>query len=223
MTVHLHREIESIKRRILSLSALVEEQVCMSVESLLQRNEELATLVEQRDERIDQLEVEVEEECLKVLALYQPVAVDLRFLVAVLKINSDLERIGDLAVNIAKKAIRFSEGPPVPIPFDIARMWRDTESMLRDSIKALINLDSSLAANICIRDDSVDDMKKAYRHVALELIQNGEGDPDILLTLMAVVRNLERIADHATNIAEDVIYMVDGKIMRHSEWPSENP
>ena len=218
MTVHLHREIESIKRRILSLSALVEEQVSMSVEALLRRDEELAELVCQRDERIDQLEVEVEEECLKVLALHQPVAVDLRFLVAVLKINSDLERIGDLAVNIAKKAIRFAKGPPVPIPFDIERMWRLTESMLRDSIKSLINIDSSLAANICVRDDEVDDIKKDCRHLTVELISNGEGDSETLLTLMAAVRNLERIADHATNIAEDVIYMIEGKIMRHSEW-----
>ena len=218
MTVHLHREIEFIKRRILSLSALVEEQVCMSVEALLRRDEELAELVCQRDERIDQLEVEVEEECLKVLALHQPVAVDLRFLVAVLKINSDLERIGDLAVNVAKKASRFAEGPPVPIPFEIDRMWRLTESMLRDSIKSLINIDSALAASICIRDDEVDDIKKDCRRLTVELINNGEGDPETLLTLMAAVRNLERIADHATNIAEDVIYMIDGKIMRHSEW-----
>lgn len=220
MTVHLDREISSIKRQVLSLSVLVEEQVRMSVEALLQRDEELATLVRERDERIDQLEVEVEEECLKVLALHQPVAVDLRFLVAVLKINNDLERIGDLAVNIAKKAIRFAKGPPVSIPFDIERMWKVTESMLRDSIKALIDLDPTLAAEICVRDDVVDDMKKEYRDLSLELINDKERDSDTLLNLMAAVRNLERIADHATNIAEDVIYMVEGKIIRHSEWTS---
>jgi phosphate transport system protein len=164
MSVHLQREIERVKKGILALCAIVEDQVQMAVRALLDRDMNLAHSVEERDRDIDQREVEIEEECLKVLALYQPVAVDLRFIVAVLKINNDLERIGDLAVNIARKAESFAAEPSMPIPFDIAGMWEKTHAMLRDSIDALVNMDGHLAADVCRRDDEVDRIKREIRN-----------------------------------------------------------
>jgi phosphate transport system protein len=218
--VHLQREIDRVKKSILALSAIVEDQVQVAVRSLLDRDVELAQSIELRDHDIDRREVEIEEECLKILALYQPVAVDLRFIVSALKINSDLERIGDLAVNIAHKAISFANEPPVEIAFDIAGMWEKTQAMLRDSIDALVNMDSKLAADVCRRDDEVDRIKHEIRNGAEERIRREPEKVRPLMRLLAVSRNLERIADCATNIAEDVIYMSDGRIIRHTKADS---
>jgi phosphate transport system protein len=215
MSVHLRREIENLKKDLLSLCAIVEEQVQTAIRALLERDEALAADVERRDEEIDRREIEVEEECLKTLALYQPVATDLRLIVAVLKINGDLERIGDLAVNIARKAAAFAEEPFMEIPFDIAGMWEKAQAMLRESIDALVNMDAPLAAAVCARDDEVDRMKHELRTSIEEMICHDGQRTRPLLRLLAVTRNLERIADCATNIAEDVIYLVEGKIVRH--------
>jgi phosphate transport system protein len=217
MSVHLQREIEGLKKSLLSLCALVEEQAQRAVRALLERDDRAAREVEQRDVEVDHREVEVEEECLKILALHQPVAVDLRFIVAVLKINNDLERIGDLAVNVARKAITFARQPPLAIPFDLEAMWHKTRAMLRDSLDALVNMDAALANDVCARDDEVDAMKRDIRVRAEDMIRVEPERVAALYTLTAAARNLERIADHATNIAEDVIYMVDGKIIRHGE------
>jgi phosphate transport system protein len=215
LSIHLQREIEKVKKGLLSLCALVEEQVQWAVRALLDRDAELARKVERRDLEVDQREVEVEEECLKALALHQPVASDLRFIVSALKMNSDLERIGDLAVNIAKKALAFCSQTSMEIPFDLAGMWKKTQTMLRDSLDALVNLNAPLANSVCARDYEVDRMKRDIRHKAEEMMRANPDFAPVLLTLLAVSRNLERIADHATNIAEDVIYMVEGRIIRH--------
>ncbi len=217
MSVHLQREIDGLKRQLLSLCAVVDEQVQLAMRALIDRDEPLARQVRQRDSDVDQREVEVEEECLKILALHQPVAVDLRFIVAALKINNDLERIGDLAVNIARKARAVASGPPMAIPFDLAGMSEKTQALLRDSLDAMVNLDAKLASEVCGRDDEVDHMKRAIRRQAEEMIAADPSMTRILLRLVAVSRNLERIADLATNIAEDVVYLVDGKIIRHQE------
>lgn len=217
MSVHLQRAIEGLKKGLLSLCAMVEEQVQRALRALLERDVELARQVEQRDMEIDQREVEVEEECLKTLALHQPVAGDLRFIVAALKINNDLERIGDLAVNVARKAASFSPQTSMEIPFNLAGMGEKTQEMLRDSLDSLVNLDPKLANSVCARDDEVDQMKRAIRIRAEEMMRKDPDRVSPLLTLLAVSRNLERIADHATNIAEEVIYMVEGKIIRHGE------
>jgi phosphate transport system protein len=217
MSVHLQREIDGLKRQLLSLCAVVDEQVQLAMRALIDRDEPLARQVRQRDSDVDQREVEVEEECLKILALHQPVAVDLRFIVAALKINNDLERIGDLAVNIARKARAVASGPPMAIPFDLAAMSEKTQALLRDSLDAMVNLDAKLASEVCGRDDEVDHMKRAIRRQAEEMIAADPSITRILLRLVAVSRNLERIADLATNIAEDVVYLVDGKIIRHQE------
>jgi phosphate transport system protein len=185
------------------------------VRALLHRDVEMAKAVELRDKDTDQREIEVEEECLKTLALHQPVAIDLRFIIAVLKINNDLERIGDLAVNIARKAVSFTEETRMDIPFDIAGMWEKTQAMLRDSLDAMVNMDAAEAANVCKRDDEVDQIKSKIRIEVEERIRREPDKVRPLLRLLAVSRNLERIADCATNIAEDVIYMVEGRIVRH--------
>lgn len=223
MSVHLHRALDKLKQDLLSLCALVEDQTQRAVRALLDRDLQSAKEVQRRDAEIDQREVEVEEDCLRVLALYQPVAGDLRFIVAALKINNDLERIGDLAVNIARKAASFATLTPMEIPFDLAGMWRKTQAMLRDSLDSLVNLDVALAENVCLRDDQVDRCKRNIRLKYTEMIRQ---DPELtpaLLTLMAASRNLERIADQATNIAEEVIYMVEGKIVRHVEGNGHSP
>jgi phosphate transport system protein len=217
MSVHLQRAIDQLKKDLLALCALVEEQTQIAVQALLTRDEERAHEAICRDLEIDQREVEVEEECLKILALYQPVAADLRFIVAALKINNDLERIGDLAVNIARKAITFAAGQPMEIPFDLAGMWDKTQAMLRDSLDCLVNLDAALANAVCTRDNEVDALKRAIRLKAEDMIRKNPERAPLLLTLVAVSRNLERVADHASNIAEDVIYMVEGRIVRHTD------
>jgi len=208
-------ELERLKKNLMGLCALVEDQVQMAVRALLNRDVEMAKSVVQRDKDIDHREIDVEEECLKTLALHQPVAIDLRFIIAALKINNDLERIGDLAVNIARKAVSFAEEPRMEIPFDIAGMWEKTQSMLRDSLDAMVNMDTAQASSVCRRDDEVDKIKYDIRVGVEEQIRREPDKVRPLLRLLAVSRNLERIADCATNIAEDVIYMVEGRIIRH--------
>lgn len=215
MAMHLRREIDELKKRILSLSAIVEQRVREAVKAVEERDATLAKKVIDGDVEVDQSEVEVEEECLKVLALHQPVAVDLRFIVAVLKINNDLERIGDLAANIARKAAAFASQRPMAIPFDLTGMAEKTQAMLHDSLDSLVYLDTALASSVCARDDEVDKMKHDIRRQVEAMIQTEREHVKSLLRLLAVCRNLERIADLATNIAEDVIYMVEGQIIRH--------
>jgi phosphate transport system protein len=215
MSVHLQRQIERLKKDVVSLCVVVEEQVHLAVRALLDRDENMARRVEARDLDIDQREVELEEECLKTLALYQPVAGDLRFIVSALKINNDLERIGDMAVNIARKALSLVELPPMTIPFDLATMSQKAQAMLRDSLDAMVNLNARLASSVCARDDEVDQMKREIRGKAEQLIRQDPNSLGVMLALLAVSRNLERIADHATNIAEDVVYLVEGRIIRH--------
>ena len=215
MSVHLQREIDRLKKSLLSLCALVEDQLESAMDALQQRDGAKAQRVLDRDAEVDQREVEVEEECLKALALHQPVACDLRFLVSVLKMNKDLERVGDMAVNIARKAITVAGYSDVDIPFDLAGMWHKARAMLRDSIDALVNRDARLAQQVCVRDREVNGMKKDIRRQAEDLLRSQPDRVSVWLALLGVARNLERIADHAVNIAEDVIYLVEGRIIRH--------
>jgi phosphate transport system protein len=217
MSLHLQREIEKLKKHVLSLCAVVEDHVHKAVRSLLDRDARLAREVEQGDVDVDRREIEVEEDCLKILALYQPVAIDLRMIIAVMKINNDLERIGDLAVNISHKATAFIAEPAAEIPFDLELMWEKAQGMLRDSVSSFIEMDVELAKNVCTRDGEVDRMKHENRNAIEELIRQKSNLVRPLLRILAVSRNLERIADCATNIAEDVIYIVEGKIVRHYE------
>lgn len=223
MSVHLQREIEKLKKILLSLSALVDEQLELALAALQERDVVRARRVLERDAAVDQREVEVAEECLKTLALHQPVASDLRFLISVLKMNKELERIGDLAVNIARKAITFAGCADLEIPFDLAGMWQKSHAMLRDSIEALIQRDAALAQRVCARDNEVNRMKHQIRCQAEELMRRQPERITAWLALLAVARNLERVADHAANIAEDVIYLVEGRIIRHENNPPAAP
>ena len=215
MTQHLQREIEKLKKMILALSAVVEDRVHRAVKAVAERDPNLAAQVLDGDREIDLLEVEVEEECLKVLALHQPVAIDLRFIIAVLKINNDLERIGDLASNIAWRAESLAKLPPVPSPFDFHTMAKAVKAMLGQSLESLVNLDAQLARAVCAADDAVDAINRELYQKITGLIKQKTEDTESLIHYFSVSRNLERIGDHATNIAEDVIYMVEGQIVRH--------
>ncbi len=217
MSVHLQREIEKLKRDILSVSAMVEENVGVAVRSLLERDDEMAARLNDLDAKVDQREVEVEEECLKILALHQPVAIDLRFIVATLKIDNDLERIGDLAVSISHKTLAMKKDPTLEIPFDIKTMADRAQKMLHDSLEAFVNLNADAAQEVLMADDEVDEMKRDMRRRVDAVVQQDVKRFNQYYTITGAGRNLERIADHATNIAEDVIYIAQGKIVRHSE------
>jgi phosphate transport system protein len=215
MTRILQREIEKLKKMILAESAVVEESVSKSVRAVKTRDAALAIGVVDSDEDIDQTEVGVEEECLKVLALHQPVASDLRFIIAVLKINNDLERIGDLAVNIAQRAEFLAAREPVEQPYDLTQMSNTVCEMLHKSLDALVNTDAPLAGQVCAMDSVVDAMNRsAFAHVQ-DAMRRSPDRLEGLVSVLSVSRYLERIADHATNIAEDVIYMLQGEIIRH--------
>ena len=215
MSIHLQKEIEKLKKLIISEGTVVEESVRMAVASIEKRETTLAQKVIEMDDEIDHLEVNLEEEGLKILALYQPVAIDLRFIVAVLKINNELERIGDLSVNIAERALFLSTKPPIDIPFDFNAMTGYVRKMLTQSLDALVTMDPSLAKYVCESDDRVDEInREMYAQVKNGILQKPER-LECLIHFLLVSRHLERIADLATNIAEDVIYMIDGKIVRH--------
>ena len=215
MAKHLQREIENLKKKLLALGARVETAVKDAGLSIEKRDSELAQKIIDEDLNIDQTEVEIEEDCLKALALHQPVAIDLRFIVAVLKINNDLERIGDLAVNVAERAVFLASQPEINISSDIINMAQNAQSMLKNSLDALINHDSQLANQVCESDDIVDQMnRQMYLKVQDAIVKNPQRIAS-LIHLLSASRHLERIADHTTNIAEDVIYMIEGQIIRH--------
>ncbi len=211
----LHKEIEQLKQQLLALGALVEQRLDTAVKSVQERNLDLAISVIDHDGDIDQEEVNLEEDCLKVLALHQPVAIDLRLIVAVLKINNDLERIGDLAADIAGRGKDFATSTAVDVPFDLLGMSEKVQVMLQRSLDAMVNLDSEIARDVCACDDAVDDIHSAMYPKIKNAIRRQPEHVEQLLSYLSVSRYLERIADHATNIAEDVMYLIDGEIVRH--------
>lgn len=215
MAQHFQRELERLKRKILSVGSLVEERVGDVKQAINTLDSALAEKVIQSDYAIDELEVEVEEECLKVMALHQPVAVDLRFIIAVIKINNDLERIGDEAVNIAKRIQSIASKPAPEINIDFSTMADTAEEMLKLSLDSLVNFDLDTAFKVLPMDDKVDKINgEAYEKIKEALRQN-PAHPGQLINLMLTARHLERIADHTTNIAEEVVYMIEGEIVRH--------
>ncbi len=216
MAVHLQRQIESLKQKILFVGTLVEEALAKSVSALVNRDRNLAKAVIDQDAEIDRMEVEVEEEVLKTLALYQPVAADLRFVVAVLKINNDLERMGDLAKNIAKRVMFLTQCERVDLPVEFRTMSTKTQAMVKQSLDALVNSDPALARTVRASDDQVDQLRRNIQQSIEQQIVKHPTQTECLMRLTSVSRHLERIADMATNIAEDVIYMVEGEIVRHN-------
>ncbi len=215
MRRHLQVELEKLKKRILFLGTMAEESVRKAIKALKTRDLDLAQKVIEGDREIDEMEVEIEEECLKILALHQPVAVDLRFITAVIKINNDLERVGDMAVNIAERVMVVAKRPSVSLAFDFDLMAERVEAMLKMSLDSLVNLDVDLAYKVGLMDDEVDRLnREGYDQIKSALKKEPER-ANYLINLLLVYRHLERIADHATNIAEEVIYMIEGKIHRH--------
>ncbi|MGB5985130.1 MAG: phosphate signaling complex protein PhoU [Desulfobacterales bacterium] len=215
MTKHFRRELENIKKQILTLGAMVEERVQIAIKAVTENDSKLAEKIIRSDHEIDAKEVEIEEDCLKILALHQPVAVDLRFIVAVIKINNDLERIGDQAVNIAERVGVTAKREQLDFFFDYSTMGEKAQSMLKMSLDALINLDVDMAYKVVTLDDEVDNIKiEAYDRIKTALGKH----PDkvgYLINLLLISRHLERLADHTTNIAEEVIYLIEGEIIRH--------
>lgn len=215
MAKHLEKELERLKKLIYSLSARVDENLELAVKSIQDGDIELAQKVIEDDKLIDDLEIEVEEECLKALALYQPVAIDLRFIIAVMKMNNDLERIGDLAADIAKNGIAINQAAKPKIPLDLHQMSYLVKAIVRKSLDALVNIDPYLAREVITDDDEINAMKAEMKDEIVAALKREPDHADTLMTLLAVTSRLERIGDHATNIAEDVIYMVEAEIVRH--------
>ena len=215
MTKHIQRQIEVLKQKILYVGTLVEEAIAKAIAALINRDASLANKVIEADNVIDRMEVDVEEECLKILALYQPVAADLRFVVAVLKINNDLERMGDLAQNIAKRVVYLAKADPMDLAIDFRSMAAKAQTMVKQSLDALVNADTALARQVRAEDDEVDQARQRIRKQIMEAIRKHPDRVEYLLKFNSVSKHLERLADMATNVAEDVIYMVEGEIVRH--------
>ncbi|MBN2381800.1 phosphate signaling complex protein PhoU [bacterium] len=215
MSFGLRKEIEYLKKNLLALCTMVEENVQKAILACLSLDEKLAQKVVDDDDEIDQREVEMEEECLKILALHQPVAIDLRYLIAALKINNDLERIGDSAVNIAERVLYMVRKPMVRLPSDLMAMTETVRSMLRKCIDAFVSMDVQLAYEVWYMDDLVDETHRNNYQIVQKRVGQCPDDIDVLINFLSISRNLERIADLTTNIVEDVIYLLEGKVVRH--------
>lgn len=222
MPLFLQRQINTLKKMLLNLGTACEEQVRDSIQAVTTRDVELAERVIQGDKKIDLMEIDVEEECLHTLALHQPVAFDLRYVVAVLKMNNDLERIGDHAKSIAEQA-RFlaGEGQVTQTPFDLDAMGRRVEQMLRNALDAVVNIDVEMAKEVRVLDDEVDIMHASMYSRAIELMRDNPHETEQMVHFINVSRLLERIADHACNIAKDVLYITEGEIPRHGRLRRE--
>jgi len=215
---HFQRELDKIKKMVLSLGALVEQRVHRVKIAVEERDADLAREIIKLDYEIDEMEVEIDEECLKTIALHQPVAADLRFVVAVIKINNDLERIGDQVVNIAQRVVRIAKRAVAPFHFDYSVMADRAEAMLRMSLDSLVGQDLDLAVKVLLMDDEVDQIKvEAYDRIKQAMADGVTNDVGYMINLLLISRHLERVADHATNIAEEVVYMIEGEIVRHGK------
>lgn len=217
MTKHLTRDLEGLERRLLLLAGEVEEAVRRSVRALVERRMELAERVIEGDDSIDRLEVEIEDECLKMLALHQPVASDLRFIVACLKSASDLERIADLAGSIAERAISFCARSDMPLPPRLHEMVEACARMLRAAIEAFVRGDPAAARALLAQDERIDSLNRDVIQGCLSTMHDDPASIEQAVDLISISKNLERIGDHVTNIAEDVVYLVEGDIIRHHE------
>jgi phosphate transport system protein len=212
---HFREELEQLQGRLLEMGGLAEERVRAVVQGLVSRDAELIERVLQGDEPINQLHIEVDNRCFRLLALHQPMATDLRAIVAAVKINTDLERVGDLAVNIAEAANRYISHPPVKKLIDIPSMGQIAQAMLRDALDAFVKRDTTLAHQVLNEDDRLDGLKTQVFRELLTYMLTDPGTIEAGLDLILVSRHLERIGDHATNIAEDVIFMVSALDVRH--------
>lgn len=218
----LDAELDALQERILEMAGLVEESVHLATRSVLRRDDAAAEVVRARDDRVDELEVEIDEHALELLALQQPLAKDLRQIMSTLKVSNDLERVGDHALNIARAARRLSGMPSPPEMPEIEEMVEIVQGMLSDALAAFISRNSGTARMVCIRDDRVDDLRRSlFRILVTHMLEN----PRMIspaLELLLVSQNLERIADLCTNVAEDTVFLVEGRTIKHNaeEWPT---
>ncbi len=215
METHFQKELQGLKEDLLMMAALVEEAISTAVQSLVKRDSDLAQKTFEGEDRINAMEIAIDDSCLRLLALRQPMAADLRFITSAMKIVTDLERMGDQAVNIAERAISLNQEPQLKPYIDIPKIAEITQSMVKDVLDAFVNRDPNLARSVCERDDLVDGLND---QVFRELLTYMGEDPQTItraVHLMIVCRCLERIADHATNLAEDVIFMLDARVIKH--------
>lgn len=212
---HFEQELEKLTGKLLEMSALVESAVYRSVQGVVEKNQELAEQVLKNEARINQLEIEVDDMAIGLLALQAPLATDLRLITAALKINTDLERMGDLSVSIAQSGIALIREPVIRPLIDIPHIAGLAQGMVRKALDAFVHRDPELARSVLASDDAVDNMRTASYHELISFMESNPAQISQSLYLLSVVRNLERIADHATNIAEDVLYLVKGIDVRH--------
>ena len=217
MTIHMIKEIETLKKLILEMGAKVEKNLHDAVAAVESMEVRAAERLIQSDEEVDKMEIDIEEECLKCLALHQPVAGDLRLVISILKINNELERINDVSVNIAERVVDLAGLPRIKVPFDLGTMAEKVQWMLSKSLDSLINTDVAQVKSVIQRDDEIDARHRSVYHVIRDEIQKHPEHIDVLIQFPSLSRYLERVADLACNIAEDVIYMVEGDIVRHEK------
>ena len=216
MSLHLERDLDELKRDVLHLGSLVETALGNASVVLRDRRVKLAQAVYAGESVINEKEVQIEESCLKILALHQPVAIDLRFIVVVLKVNNDLERIGDLAENLTARAVYLAEREPMPEPMAIINgMFVTIRSMLKDSLDSLVKLDVDLARKVIAQDDGVDQINRQMYDDFRQMMARDASMIEQATSWLSCSRYLERIADLATNISEDVVFMVEGEVVRH--------
>jgi phosphate transport system protein len=216
MQRHFHEELEALKQTLLAMGGLVEDQIRRVMQALLERNDALALEVIERDRQVNAYDVEVDETCVNLLALHQPAAGDLRFITTAMKIVTDLERIGDQAVNIAQRALELSQEPQLKPYIDLPRMAEKAQRMVKDSLDAFVARDTELARRVCAADGEVDALKEQiFRELLTFMMEDARTIPRAI-RLILISRFMERVADHATNIAEMVVYMVEGKMVRHT-------
>jgi phosphate transport system protein len=216
---HFQEELEALEEQLLKMGGLAEERVRVSLEGLVSREVDLIESVIAGDEPVNRLHIDVDNRCFRLLALYQPMATDLRAIVAAVKINSDIERIGDLAVNIAEAGARYVRHPPVKQLIDLPRMGEIAQSMLRDALDSFVKRDVVMAQSVLDDDDELDALKtQVFRELLTYMLQDTT-TIEPALDLILISRHLERIGDHATNIAEDVIFMVSAQDVRHPPSP----
>lgn len=217
MSVQLRNEMNAIRKEILDLSALVEQCFQKTIRAIKHRDAALAQEIIDGDREIDAIEIRVEEHCVKILTLYQPVATDLRLIISLLKIDNDLERIADLAADIAERVISWNKYPLKLQPFDLIGMAEKVQWMVRHSLDAMVHLDSKLASDVCVTDDQIDDMLEEAYTVITQAIKQTPDQVNSLLNQLSIASYLEQIADHAKKITEDIIYAANAEIVRHQK------
>ncbi|MDD5584704.1 MAG: phosphate signaling complex protein PhoU [Candidatus Omnitrophica bacterium] len=215
MERHFDEELKDLKEKLVRMSSIAEEMIEKSITALKDRREDLIEDVFEKEKIMNMLQIEIDDFALKLIALRQPAASDLRFIVSAIKINSDLERIGDLAINIVERTRDLLKEPPLKPLIDIPRMEEITQEMVKDAIDSFINKNSTAAKDVCMRDDLVDNLNNQIFRELLTYMLSDAKNINRAIELMLIARHLERIADHATNISEDVFYMVEGKDIRH--------